>query len=186
MSGVLIEYRSGSRFDNLNLVDESQVRLQSYIEILNPNTGQPTYPFRYQGFAKEVVVPGLGEGEGDEPRNYLNLDDLSFSNNGIRVEGVVWFQASYAIPFVHNIIYTQTQAQGDIFTEQSFEPEQGAPGFDTVFYSSLDTGLVEVDETTTPNNTLELYLPLNAAATSRTYNVQGLIKIWEGLDRGSF
>jgi hypothetical protein len=182
MSGVIIEYKSGSRFDTLNLVDESQVRLQPYIDIPD-HIGQPTYPFRYQGFAKEILVPGLGIGESDEPRNYLNLDDLAYSNNSVRVEGVVWFQATYAIPFVHNIIYTQTPA--DTLTEQSFEPEQGDDGFDTVFYSSLDTGLVEIDETTTPNNTLKLYLPLNAVATNRTYNVQGLIKVWEGLDRSS-
>lgn len=183
MSGVIINYQSGSRLDVLNLIDESQVRLQPYIGI-DPNIGQPTYPFRYQGFAKEVVVPGLGTGESDEPRNYLNLEDLAYSNNGIRVEGVVWYQSSYAIPFIHNIIYTQTQ--GEVLTEQSFEPELvGEPGFSTVFYSSLDTGLVEIDETTTPNNTLKLYLPLNASGTDRTYNVQGLIKIWEGLDRAS-
>lgn len=183
MSGVTINYQSGSRLDVLNLVDESQVRLQPFIPDIQDNIGQPTYPFRYQGFAKEVFVPGLGEGEGDEPRNYLNLEDLAYSNNGIRVEGVVWFGASYAIPFVHNIIYTQTQ--GDTLTEQSFEPELGATGFDVVFYSSLDTGLVEIDETTTPNNTLKLYLPLNATGTDRTYSVQGLIKVWEGLDRAS-
>jgi hypothetical protein len=181
MSGVTINYQSGSRLDVLNLVDESQVRQQASIEIVDPNTGAPTYPFRYQGFSKQVSVTFTFQ---QSPRLYISLEDLEYSNNGITVEGVVTLASSRAIPYTHHIVYAQTA--GGTFLEQNFNVDVSHPDYSTVFYTASDTGLVNVDTSTNPN-TLEIKLPLLALTNgaTRIYDVQGLIKVWEGLDRSS-
>ena len=181
MSGVIINYQSGSRLDVLNLVDESQVRQQQSIGVIDPNTGAPTYPFRYQGFSEQVSVTFTFQ---QSPRLYISLEDLEYSNNGITVEGVVTLASSRAIPYTHHIVYAQTT--GDTYIVQNFDVDVNHPDFSTVFYTASDTDLVNVDTSTNPN-TLEIKLPLLALTSGVTsiYDVQGLIKIWEGLDRSS-
>lgn len=180
MSGVTINYQSGSRLDVLNLIDESQVRYQQGIEIIDFNIGSPTYPFRYQGFAKQIIVPASNT---QSARLSISLEDLEYSNNGITVEGVVTLSSNHAVPYTHHIIYAQTS--GDEYLEQNFDVDTSAQSFFTIFYTASDTDLVNVDTSTDPN-TLEIKLPLKALSnSSRIYQVQGLIKIWEGLDRSS-
>ena len=183
MSGVVINYQSGSRLDALNLVDESQVRLQPFLaqEVgSTPNSGNPNYPFRYQGFAKEVTV--LSSFTNSE-QLYLSLEDLEYSNNGITIEGVIQLGNFHAIPYTHHIIYAQTL--GSTFITQNFDIDVEHPSFSTVLYTASDTNLVNVDTGTSPY-TLKVYLPLTAISqATRIYSVQGLIKVWEGLDRAS-
>lgn len=180
MSGVTINYQSGSRLDVLNLVDESQVRQQQSMEVVDPFIGVPTYPFRYQGFAEQVNVAASSN---QSVRLYISLEDLILSNNAITIEGVVTLSSTHAIPYTHHIIYAQTL--GSTFIAQNFDVDSSTQTFSTVFYTSSDTDLVNVDTSTNPN-TLEIKLPLKAQSnSSRIYDVQGLIKVWEGTDRSS-
>ncbi len=181
MSGVVLQYNSGSRLEVLNLVDESQTRLQSYLGlgVANSNIGVPNYPFRYQGFSKQVNVTASPN---QTQHVYLGLEDLTNTNNGITIEGVVKIGTTLVASYTHHVVYTQAQNGTDIFTVSSFLPFQ--PSGTDIFYD-LSTANVVVDSTTNPN-TLKFYLPLKALGQfGRTYIVQGLLNIWEGTDRSA-
>lgn len=180
MSGVVLQYNSGSRLEVLNLVDESQTRLQSYLGVIDPNIGSPTYPFRYQGFAKQINVPASST---QIQHKYLELEDFTNTNNAITVEGIVKLGATIVTSYTYHIVYTQANAGTDIFTAFSFLPFLSVD-VDNIFHD-LAIADVQVDQSTTPN-TLEFYLPLKSIAqASRIYTVQGLLSIWEGTDRSS-
>jgi len=180
MSGVVLQYNSGSRLEVLNLVDESQTRLQSYLGVVDPNIGSPTYPFRYQGFSKQINVEASTT---QTQHKYLELEDLTNTNNGITIKGIVKRGTEKVVSYTCHILYTNAQSGTDVFTEFSFLPFL-SEDVDDIFHD-LSTADVQVNQSTTPN-TLEFYLPLKAQVQeSRIYIVQGLLSIWEGTDRSA-